>query len=63
MKIGLFILSVAAFISALFFLVCDLVSKYSLSHFVYIMLLIVILINSVAGIFMTWPVLTAKKNN
>jgi len=62
MKTGLFILSIAAFITALYFLVCDLLSKYCVSHFVYLMLLVIILLNSIAGIFMTWPDVLAKKN-
>ena len=62
MKTGLFIISVIAFITALYFLVCDLIIKYCLSHFIYIMLLIIILLNSIAGIFMTWPDALAKKS-
>jgi len=62
MRTGIFILSIAAFILALFFLVSDLLSKYSLPHFVYIMLLIVILLNSIAGIIMTCPDGFLKKN-
>jgi len=61
MKTGLFILSIIAFIMALYFLVCDLLNKYCVSHFVYLMLLVIILLNSIAGIFMTWPTVLDKK--
>ncbi|KGO88609.1 hypothetical protein Q765_01515 [Flavobacterium rivuli WB 3.3-2 = DSM 21788] len=62
MKTGLFIISVAAFVLALYFLVCDLLNSYCLSHFTYVMLLVIILLNSIAGIFMTWPDILVKKN-
>lgn len=61
MRSGIFILSVAVFIGATCFLVDDLITKCELNHFVYLMLLVIILINSVAGMFITWPPTLTKR--
>lgn len=61
MRTGLFILSVITFITAFYFLIYDLISKSQLNHVIYVLLLVVILINSVAGMFITWPAALAKR--
>jgi len=62
MKTGLFIASVLAFMTAFYFLISDLLENYSLSHFVYLLLLVIIMLNSIAGIFMTWPNASTEKS-
>lgn len=61
MRMGLFILSVIAFALAVYLLIHDLVVRSHLNHIVYVLLLVIILCNSIAGMFITWPAALAKR--